>query len=198
MFGHFYEIFCYFRDFRSFSGNSGESTWPLASYDKKFFYVPRKQETAKRGGASAQIRGALRTQSELNKLNIWVHWFSCTKNGLVQVGWRLIKVENWDNKNYKRHTGSEKRLRELRVVFGKLRIEITTFLENCESTVFMMKYFSSELLYLLCPPLYYTYELHISERMIIRLSDPAPFMKISKALFWCKTLKNRGSEILFK
>ena len=21
-----------------------------------------------------------------------------------QVSWRLIKVENWDNKNYKRHT----------------------------------------------------------------------------------------------
>ena len=21
-----------------------------------------------------------------------------------QVGWRLITVENWDNKNYKRHT----------------------------------------------------------------------------------------------
>ena len=42
----------------------------------------------------------------------------------------------------------------------------------------MMKYFSSELLYLLPPPLHYTYKLHISERIIIRLSDPAPFMKI--------------------
>ena len=60
-------------------------------------------------------------------------------------------------------------IRKLRVVSGKLWIEITTFLGNCESTFFDDQiFFLSELLYLLCSLLYCAYELYILERKIIK------------------------------